>query len=98
RLRRHSFPNDALPILESEALTFQVRLARNYQTAEDFRRLVIFEGEDGHLVRLGEVADVEVGPRETKRMFRTNGATTTGFGIVKRSEEHTSELQSRENL
>ena len=78
--------------VESEALTFQVRLARNYQTAEDFRRLVIFEGEDGHLVRLGEVADVEVGPRETKRLFRTNGATTTGFGIVKQSRANTVEV------
>ncbi|MFO7285458.1 MAG: efflux RND transporter permease subunit [Gammaproteobacteria bacterium] len=78
--------------VESEALTFQVRLARNYQTAEDFRRLVIFEGEDGHLVRLGEVADVEVGPRETKRLFRTNGATTTGFGIVKQSTANTVEV------
>ena len=78
--------------VESEALTFQVRVARNYQTAEDFRRLVLFEGEDGHLVRLGEVAAVEVGPRETKRLFRTNGATTTGFGVVKQSTANTVEV------
>lgn len=78
--------------VESEALNFQVRVARNYQTAEDFRRLVLFEGEDGHLVRLGEVAEVEVGPRETQRMFRTNGATTTGFGIIKQSTANTVEV------
>lgn len=78
--------------VESAALNFQVRVARNYQTAEDFRRLVLFEGEDGHLVRLGEVAEVEVGPRETQRMFRTNGATTTGFGIIKQSTANTVEV------
>ena len=75
--------------LESRDLNFQVRIARNYQTAEDFRQLVLFEGEDGHLVRLGEVADVEVGPRQTQRLFRTNAATTTGFGIVKQSTANT---------
>src|SRR5690606_4915155 len=67
--------------VESRDLNFQVRVARNYQTAEDFRNLVLFEGEDGHLVRLGEVASVEVGARESQRMFRTNGSVTTGFGI-----------------
>src|SRR5690606_38124744 len=71
--------------VESLARNFQVRIARNYQTAEDFKQLVLLEGDDGHLVRLGEVATVEVGPRETQRFFRTNGATTTGFGIVKQS-------------
>ncbi|HEX7080496.1 MAG TPA: efflux RND transporter permease subunit [Gammaproteobacteria bacterium] len=78
--------------IESLDRDFQVRIARNYQTAEDFRRLVLFEGEDGHLVRLGEVADVEVGPRQHERMFRTNGATTTGFGVIKQSTANTVEV------
>ncbi|MBN1238919.1 MAG: efflux RND transporter permease subunit [Gammaproteobacteria bacterium] len=78
--------------IESRARNFQVRIARNYQTAEDFRRLVLLEGDDGHLVRLGEVAEVEVGPRETQRFFRTNGATTTGFGVVKQSTANTVEV------
>ncbi|HEX6992813.1 MAG TPA: efflux RND transporter permease subunit [Gammaproteobacteria bacterium] len=78
--------------IESRDLDFQVRVARNYQTEEDFRNLVLFEGEDGHLVRLGEVATVEVGPRESQRMFRTNGSVTTGFGIVKQSTANTVEV------
>ncbi len=39
--------------LESRDLDFQVRIARNYQTADNFRNLVIAQGADGHLVRLG---------------------------------------------
>jgi multidrug efflux pump len=78
--------------IESRDRNFQVRIARNYQTADDFRQLVLLEGVDGHLVRLGEVATVEVGPRETQRFFRTNGATTTGFGIVKQSTANTVEV------
>jgi multidrug efflux pump len=78
--------------VESQDRDFQVRLARNYQTADDFRNLVITQGADGHLVRLGEVAEVEVGPREIQRMFRTNGGTTTGFGVVKQSTANTVEV------
>jgi multidrug efflux pump len=75
--------------LESQQRDFQVRLARNYLTADDFRQLVITQGTDGHLVRLGEVAGIEVGPRDPQRVFRTNGANTTGFGIVKQSTANT---------
>ncbi|HET8696746.1 MAG TPA: efflux RND transporter permease subunit, partial [Gammaproteobacteria bacterium] len=75
--------------IESRDRDFRVRIARNYQTADDFRQLVLKQGSDGHLIRLGEVADVEVGPRETERLFRTNGSTTTGFGIVKQSTANT---------
>ena len=78
--------------IESRDLNFQVRIARNFQTADEFRNLVLTQGEDGHLVRLGEVARVEVGPRETQRLFRTNGATTTGFGIIKQSTANTVEV------
>jgi len=75
--------------IESRDLDFQVRIARNYQTAEQFRNLVISQGDDGHLVRLGEVAIVEVASREQNRTFRTNGALTTGFGIIKQSTANT---------
>ena len=78
--------------LESRDLDFQVRIARNYQTADNFRNLVIAQGDDGHLVRLGEVANVEIASRETNRIFRTNGALTTGFGIIKASTANTVEV------
>lgn len=68
---------------------FQVRVERNYQTAEQFRKLVVGGGRDGHIIRLGEVARVEVGPRNTRTIFRTNGANSVGFGIVKQSTANT---------
>lgn len=71
---------------------FPVRIARNYSTADEFRRLVVSQGQDGHLIRLGEVADVEVGPRNTRTIFRTNGANSVGFGIVKQSTANTVEV------
>ncbi len=78
--------------IESKDLDFQVRIARNYQTADQFRNLVISQGADGHLVRLGEVADVEIASRQQNRTFRTNGNVTTGFGIIKQSTANTVEV------
>ncbi len=78
--------------IESKDRDFQVRVSRNYQTADQFRDLVIAQGKDGHLIRLGEVAKVEIAPRETERLFHTNGSTTTGFGIVKQSTANTVEV------
>ncbi|HEX5046784.1 MAG TPA: efflux RND transporter permease subunit [Gammaproteobacteria bacterium] len=78
--------------LQSKDRDFQVRIGRAYQTADDFRDLVLTQGKDGHLVRLGEVAKVEVAPRESNRWFRTNGKTTTGFGIIKQSTANTVEV------
>jgi multidrug efflux pump len=78
--------------IESKDRDFQVRIARNYQNAEQFRNLAIAQGENGHLIRLGEVADVQVASRETNRMFKTNGAQTTGFGIIKQSTANTVEV------
>jgi multidrug efflux pump len=78
--------------VESRDRNFQVRMARNFQSAEDFQNLVITRGEDGHLIRLGEIARVEIGSRQLENRFRTNGATTTGFGVVKQSKANTVEV------
>ena len=42
-------------------------------------------GADGHLVRLGEVARVEIAPRERRSDFRGNGQRQVGVGIIKQS-------------
>jgi multidrug efflux pump len=78
--------------LESEWLEFPVRVARNYTTAEDFRGLVIRRGADGHLIRLGEVARVEVGSETRRRLFLTNGAESMAIGVVKQSAANTVEV------
>ena len=75
--------------VDSDQREFQVRMARNYRTPEDFRQLVLAHGEDDRLVRLGEVADVEIGPVSLRSEFRSNGVSTVGIGIVKQSTANT---------
>ena len=42
----------------------------NYKTVEDFKSLVIKEGNDFSFVKLGDVAKIEIGPEETRQLFR----------------------------
>jgi multidrug efflux pump len=75
--------------IESLRRDLTVRVERSYLTAEDFRNLVLARGEDGHLVRLHEVARVEVGELESAGDFRGNGEPRVGVGIVKQSTANT---------
>ncbi len=78
--------------LDSSSREFPVRVARSYVSAEDFRALVLGTGADGHIVRLGEVADVRVASRSTRSLYRSNGKNTVGMGIVKQSTANTVEV------
>ena len=69
----------------SPSRNFPIRISRNYEVTEDFRQLVIRRGQDGHLIRLSEVADVEVAPNDHRTMYRSNGLIRTSLGILKQS-------------
>ncbi len=75
--------------LESAQRDFTVRVERSYVTVEDFESLVVARGGGGHLIRLSEVAKVEVGPRETASDFRGNGRPRVGLGIIRQSTANT---------
>ncbi|MEE8409202.1 MAG: efflux RND transporter permease subunit, partial [Myxococcota bacterium] len=75
--------------IESKQREFTVRLQRAYQTEEDFQRLVVGRGDNGRLIRLGDLAKVEVGPEDVRTVFRGNGETMVGIGIVKQSTANT---------
>ncbi len=71
--------------LQSVERDFVIRVERAYQSADDFRQLVVRRGDDGYLVRLGDVARVELGSAERRSLFRGNGESMVGMGIVKQS-------------
>ncbi|MFP4075513.1 MAG: efflux RND transporter permease subunit [Halochromatium sp.] len=75
--------------VESIDRQFSVRTERSFRTAEDFARLAIARGEDGYLVRLGDVARVERGTEEDRTLFRGNGKPMVGLGIIKQSTANT---------
>ncbi|WP_350359369.1 efflux RND transporter permease subunit [Vreelandella sp. SM1641] len=82
--------------LESEDRQFIVRLPRSFASAEDFQRLALSspqnQAENGYLVRLADVARVEVGAVEDRSVFRSNGIPMVGLGMIMQSTANVIEL------
>lgn len=78
--------------LDSVQRELSVRTSRPYTDVSDFRDLVISRGEDGHLVRLGEVARVEKAAEDLRNELRGNGQHMVGLGIVRQSTANTLEV------
>jgi multidrug efflux pump len=72
--------------IESRAREFALRTEVGLDTEQDFRDLVIGRGPEGHLVRLGEVADVRIAAENDRTMSRLNGLPGIGIGIEAQSK------------
>lgn len=81
--------------IESRTRQFTVRVARQFNDASDFARIVVYRGNDGHLVRLGDIARVERGTVEDRTMFRGNGESMIGLGIIRQSTANTLDVAQR---
>jgi multidrug efflux pump len=75
--------------LESAQQNVTLRVDRPFATPAQFSQLVIGRGNDGYLVRLGDVARVEQGPENPYSIFRLNGQPAIGLGIVRQSGANT---------
>jgi multidrug efflux pump len=71
--------------IESDTRDFTLRVERGYMTAEQFAQLPLVKGEDGYVVRVGDVAKAELTTAERRAYFRSNGQPNIGLGIVKTS-------------
>ena len=80
--------------VEAQDRDYQIRTARLYQTPEEFARLPVTRpGQSaGAVVRLGDVARVEIAPEESRRVFRGNGVDQIGLGIVRQSRSNALEV------
>lgn len=72
--------------LESSAREFTLRTDTGLATAEDFQQLVLAQGSDNYLVRLGEVADVEMAAEDVRSFSRSNGISGASMGIVPQAQ------------
>jgi multidrug efflux pump len=71
--------------IESIEREFTLRTDTGLHTPEDFRQLTIGRGRDGYLVRLGEVADVELAAEDLRTVSRSNGESGISLGMVPQS-------------
>ena len=75
--------------VESTRKEFTVRVTRLFNSAEDFGRLVVRQGREGHLIRLQDVALVERGAEDDRSILRGNRIPMVGLGIVRQSKANT---------
>ncbi len=71
--------------IESENRDFTLRVARDYVEPQDFAQIPIRTGADGYVVRIGDVAQVELGSAERRAYYKSNGEPNIGLGIIKTS-------------
>ena len=71
--------------IESAQRDFTLRVDRDFVSPEQFALLPLRKGEDGYVVRLGDVAKVELGTAERRAYYLSNGQTNVGLGIVRTS-------------
>ena len=80
-------------LLESDERLFKARIERNFTQPADFKKIVLAEGADengnGYLVRLGDVARVELGVVEDRTFFRGNQIPMVGIGVIRQSTANT---------
>jgi multidrug efflux pump len=75
--------------LQSNTREFSLRTLVGLGTEEEFRNLVISRGSDGHLVRLGEVANVQLAAESERTITRFNGRIGIGMQIEAQSTGNT---------
>ena len=71
--------------IESANRDFTLRVERSYVAPADFAAIPLGKGGDGYVVRLGDVAKVELASAERRAYYRSNGEPGMGLGIVKTS-------------
>ena len=75
--------------VESTDRNFEVRVARTFLSPDDFAALTVAVGDNGYLVRLGEIAHVELTAEDDETEFRGDGVNMIGLGIIKQSKANT---------
>jgi multidrug efflux pump len=78
--------------IESFERDYTMRVARGYRTAVEFGRLPVGRAGDARVTRLEDVARVEVGADDDRRIFRGNGVNQIGLGIARQSNANALEV------
>lgn len=86
--------NVELPAGEVESVSrdMEVRVARTFLSEDDFANLTVAQGLDGYLVKLKDIAKVELGAEDDQTEFRGNGKNMIGLGIIKQSKANALEV------
>ena len=77
--------------IESERREFTVRSLGELKTPEEFAGLVV-SSAGAQLIKLGDVARVELAPEDIRSAFRFNGRSAVGLSLVRQSKSNLVEV------
>ena len=80
--------------IESTRREFSVRSLGELKTPQEFGDLVV-ASQGGQVVRLKDVARVELGPEDDRSIFRWNGNPAVAIGVVRQSKANLIEVAQR---
>ncbi len=78
--------------IESTEREFTLRTDTGFTTVDDFRRLVVGRGGDGQSIRLGAVADVQLGAENERSIARANAVPAVTIAVEQLSTANTVEV------
>ncbi|MGH7752270.1 MAG: efflux RND transporter permease subunit, partial [Gemmatimonadales bacterium] len=90
RTRNVEVPSGRIESLRRE---FTVRAMGELKTPEEFSELVVSSG-DGQLVKLRDIARVELGAENDRSALRYNGVMSTGLGVIRQSQANLIDVAS----
>src|SRR5690606_9116897 len=74
--------------IESRTREFTLRTLVGLESEQDFRELVIARAPDGHLIRLGEVAQVQLAAENERSDARFNGRSIVSMSVEAQSKSN----------
>jgi multidrug efflux pump len=77
--------------IESDRREFTVRAMGELKTPDEFARMVV-SSQDGQLVRLRDLARVELGPEDDRSVLRYRGVPAVAIGVVRQSKANLIEV------
>ena len=80
--------------IESTRREFSVRSLGELKTPQEYGELVV-ASQGGQLVKLKDVARVELGPEDDRSIFRYNGVPSVAIGVVRQSKANLIDVARR---
>ena len=80
--------------IESTRREFSVRSLGELKTPREFGELVV-ASQGGQLIKLKDVANVELGPEDNRSIFRYNGNPAVAIGVVRQSKANLIDVARR---
>lgn len=71
----------ALPAVTGQGLNAPITARSKLQTVEQFNQIIVKSGTNGYVVRLSDVARVELGAESYTPVANLNGKTSAAFGV-----------------